>query len=138
MRMCGIEQLVGAALVGYNVTVLVYGQTGSGKTFTISGREEAPDEDGYGGEGFRLSQAVCERKYGSAEGLGETCAMLMREKTLDEAGNVGTSCSCLGLRQDQASFAKGLHDALRACLTMPGACDSLAHESRLNALCCLA
>ncbi len=49
MRMCGIEQLVGAALVGYNVTVLVYGQTGSGKTFTISGREEAPDKDGYGG-----------------------------------------------------------------------------------------
>ncbi len=50
MRMCGIEQLVGAALVGYNVTVLVYGQTGSGKTFTISGREDAPDEDGYPGE----------------------------------------------------------------------------------------
>ncbi len=50
MRMCGIEQLVGAALVGYNVTVLVYGQTGSGKTFTISGREDAPDEDGFPGE----------------------------------------------------------------------------------------
>ena len=49
MRMCGIEQLVGAALVGYNVTVLVYGQTGSGKTFTISGREDAPDEDGFPG-----------------------------------------------------------------------------------------
>jgi superfamily II DNA/RNA helicase len=32
MRMCGITQLIDAALSGFNVTVMVYGQTGSGKT----------------------------------------------------------------------------------------------------------
>lgn len=32
MRMCGITQLIDAALSGFNVTIMVYGQTGSGKT----------------------------------------------------------------------------------------------------------
>ena len=45
MRICGIGQLVDAALQGFNVTIFVYGQTGSGKTFTMSGRE-----DGAGGD----------------------------------------------------------------------------------------
>lgn len=49
MRMCGITQLLDAAMSGFNVTVLVYGQTGSGKTFTMSGREEVIDSDGYVG-----------------------------------------------------------------------------------------
>lgn len=37
LRLCGITQLLDAALDGYNATVLAYGQTGSGKTFTMSG-----------------------------------------------------------------------------------------------------
>lgn len=32
VRMCGITQLIDAALAGFNVTIMVYGQTGSGKT----------------------------------------------------------------------------------------------------------
>ena len=38
LRLCGIPQLLDAALDGYNATVLAYGQTGSGKTFTMAGR----------------------------------------------------------------------------------------------------
>lgn len=37
LRLCGITQLLDAAMDGYNATVLAYGQTGSGKTFTMSG-----------------------------------------------------------------------------------------------------
>ena len=47
MKMCGVSQLLDAALLGYNVTIFVYGQTGSGKTFTMSGREDAINDDGY-------------------------------------------------------------------------------------------
>ncbi len=36
-------------MAGFNVTILAYGQTGSGKTFTMSGREEVIDGDGYVG-----------------------------------------------------------------------------------------
>jgi hypothetical protein len=43
LRLCGINQLLDAALSGYNVTVFAYGQTGSGKTYTMSGREEGCD-----------------------------------------------------------------------------------------------
>lgn len=50
VRMCGITQLIDAALAGFNVTIMVYGQTGSGKTFTMSGREEVIDEEGYVGD----------------------------------------------------------------------------------------
>ena len=45
MKMCGIGQLLDAALTGFNVTIFVYGQTGSGKTFTMSGRDDAATED---------------------------------------------------------------------------------------------
>lgn len=37
LHMCGIPQLLDAALAGYNVTIFAYGQTGSGKTFTMYG-----------------------------------------------------------------------------------------------------
>ena len=37
LGLCGITQLLDAALDGYNATVLCYGQTGSGKTYTMSG-----------------------------------------------------------------------------------------------------
>lgn len=37
LRLCGIPQLLDAAMDGFNATVLAYGQTGSGKTFTMSG-----------------------------------------------------------------------------------------------------
>ena len=37
LRLCGITQLLDAALDGYNATIMAYGQTGSGKTFTMSG-----------------------------------------------------------------------------------------------------
>lgn len=40
MRLCGIPQLLDAAMDGYNVTLMAYGQTGSGKTYTISGRDD--------------------------------------------------------------------------------------------------
>lgn len=40
LYLCGIPQLLDAALAGYNVTIFAYGQTGSGKTYTMSGREE--------------------------------------------------------------------------------------------------
>ncbi|GAX83449.1 hypothetical protein CEUSTIGMA_g10874.t1 [Chlamydomonas eustigma] len=49
LHMCGIPQLLDAALSGYNVTVFAYGQTGSGKTFTMSGQEEIICTDNYRG-----------------------------------------------------------------------------------------
>lgn len=38
-KICG-EEIVSAALEGYNATILAYGQTGSGKTYTMLGPEE--------------------------------------------------------------------------------------------------
>lgn len=32
---CGLEELVEAALDGYTTTIFAFGQTGSGKTYTI-------------------------------------------------------------------------------------------------------
>ncbi|GBF90201.1 kif12 type kinesin [Raphidocelis subcapitata] len=49
LELCGITQLLDAALAGYHVTIFAYGQTGSGKTHTMSGREEAIDDDAYSG-----------------------------------------------------------------------------------------
>jgi len=49
MHMCGIPQLLDAALSGYNVTIFAYGQTGSGKTFTMSGDEDIIGMDDYMG-----------------------------------------------------------------------------------------
>lgn len=34
---CGMEELVDAALDGYTVTIFAFGQTGSGKTYSICG-----------------------------------------------------------------------------------------------------
>lgn len=34
---CGLQELVEAALDGYSVTIFAFGQTGSGKTHTICG-----------------------------------------------------------------------------------------------------
>ncbi|CAL5224582.1 g7289 [Coccomyxa viridis] len=39
LRVCGLTQLLDAALTGFRVTIMTYGQTGSGKTFTMSGRD---------------------------------------------------------------------------------------------------
>ncbi len=50
MSLCGIPQLLDAALSGYNVTIFAYGQTGSGKTYTMSGREEVISLDDYQGD----------------------------------------------------------------------------------------
>ncbi|KXZ48343.1 hypothetical protein GPECTOR_28g750 [Gonium pectorale] len=50
MHLCGVPQLLEAALAGYNVTVFAYGQTGSGKTYTMSGREEVIGSDSYAGD----------------------------------------------------------------------------------------
>jgi hypothetical protein len=97
MRMCGIEQLVSAALVGYNVTVLVYGQTGSGKTFTISGREEAPDEDGYGGEPVSNTRLCLSKLEGMRRGW-VGCVPLRYKETLAEESRVGTVRSTTGVR----------------------------------------
>ncbi|GFR52859.1 hypothetical protein Agub_g15486 [Astrephomene gubernaculifera] len=49
LHLCGVPQLLDAALAGYNVTIVAYGQTGSGKTYTMSGREEVISSDGYSG-----------------------------------------------------------------------------------------
>ncbi len=46
LRLCGITQLLDAAMDGYNATVLAYGQTGSGKTFTMSGECVGGQQDG--------------------------------------------------------------------------------------------
>lgn len=35
--MCGLRDMVGAALQGVNISVMAYGQTGSGKTYTMEG-----------------------------------------------------------------------------------------------------
>ncbi|KAI8467963.1 MAG: hypothetical protein J3K34DRAFT_460139 [Monoraphidium minutum] len=51
MALCGVQQLLDAALAGYHVTILAYGQTGSGKTHTMSGSEEAIADDAYAGDG---------------------------------------------------------------------------------------
>ncbi|KAG2428082.1 hypothetical protein HYH02_014473 [Chlamydomonas schloesseri] len=50
LHLCGVPQLLDAALSGYNVTVFAYGQTGSGKTYTMSGREEVIAGEGYTGD----------------------------------------------------------------------------------------
>jgi hypothetical protein len=50
MHLCGVHQLLDAALAGYNVTLFAYGQTGSGKTYTMTGREEQAAHDYDGGD----------------------------------------------------------------------------------------
>ena len=47
LRVCGLTQLLDAALAGFHVTIMTYGQTGSGKTFTMSGREERLEMEDY-------------------------------------------------------------------------------------------
>lgn len=54
LRLCGISQLLDAAMAGFNVTIMTYGQTGSGKTFTMSGREDVLEMDDYTGTTTRL------------------------------------------------------------------------------------
>ena len=49
LRVCGLTQLLDAALAGFHVTIMTYGQTGSGKTFTMSGREERLEMEDYVG-----------------------------------------------------------------------------------------
>ena len=55
LRVCGLTQLLDAALAGFHVTIMTYGQTGSGKTFTMSGREERLEMDDYVGATHNLS-----------------------------------------------------------------------------------
>ncbi len=50
LKICGITQLLNAAMAGYHATIFAYGQTGSGKTYTMSGREEMIGSDDYAGE----------------------------------------------------------------------------------------
>lgn len=49
LKICGITQLLNAAMAGYHATIFAYGQTGSGKTYTMSGHEDIIDSDGYAG-----------------------------------------------------------------------------------------
>lgn len=49
LKICGITQLLNAAMAGYHATIFAYGQTGSGKTYTMSGREDVIDSDDYAG-----------------------------------------------------------------------------------------
>ncbi|DBA73314.1 TPA: hypothetical protein ACH3X1_011366 [Trebouxia sp. C0004] len=50
LKICGITQLLNAAMAGYHATIFAYGQTGSGKTYTMSGHEDIIDSDGYAGD----------------------------------------------------------------------------------------
>lgn len=61
LRVCGLTQLLDAALAGFHVTIMTYGQTGSGKTFTMSGREERLEMDDYVGARHTLSPSCCFR-----------------------------------------------------------------------------
>lgn len=65
LRLCGITQLLDAALDGYNATVMAYGQTGSGKTFTMSGAAA-----GVGWEGSVGLLGMVERVGGGGWGWG--------------------------------------------------------------------
>lgn len=56
LKICGITQLLNAAMAGYHATIFAYGQTGSGKTYTMSGREDVIDSDDYAGESLELHQ----------------------------------------------------------------------------------
>ena len=49
LKICGITQLLNAAMAGYHATIFAYGQTGSGKTYTMSGREDVIDSEDYAG-----------------------------------------------------------------------------------------
>lgn len=49
LKICGITQLLSAAMAGYHVTIFAYGQTGSGKTYTMSGQEDVIDSEDYAG-----------------------------------------------------------------------------------------
>lgn len=50
LKICGITQLLNAAMAGYHATIFAYGQTGSGKTYTMSGREDVIDSEDYAGQ----------------------------------------------------------------------------------------
>lgn len=56
LKICGITQLLNAAMAGYHATIFAYGQTGSGKTYTMSGREDVIDSDDYAGESLELPE----------------------------------------------------------------------------------
>lgn len=56
LKMCGITQLLDAAMAGYHVTIFAYGQTGSGKTYTMSGVEDIIGNDDYAGETLILEK----------------------------------------------------------------------------------
>lgn len=57
LKICGITQLLNAAMAGYHATIFAYGQTGSGKTYTMSGREDVIDSDDYAGESIYLEHS---------------------------------------------------------------------------------
>lgn len=70
LKICGITQLLNAAMAGYHATIFAYGQTGSGKTYTMSGREDVIDSDDYAGECMRKSSI---RHAHTALGGGRPC-----------------------------------------------------------------
>jgi hypothetical protein len=57
---CGMEELVEAALDGYTVTVFAFGQTGSGKTYTIVGPRLAASGSSGDMAAARPIGAACE------------------------------------------------------------------------------
>ena len=68
LKICGITQLLNAAMAGYHATIFAYGQTGSGKTYTMSGREDVIDSDDYAGERMTKSRC-CTRWRRGREGI---------------------------------------------------------------------
>eukprot|EP00899_Mesostigma_viride_P015158 jgi/Mesvir1/23643/Mv18314-RA.4 len=46
---CSVHRILDSVVDGYTGTLLAYGQTGSGKTYTMSGKEEVIEFDGYRG-----------------------------------------------------------------------------------------
>ena len=71
LKICGITQLLNAAMAGYHATIFAYGQTGSGKTYTMSGREDVIDSDDYAGEHMGMS-SMCRTHWrrGGGGGMG--------------------------------------------------------------------
>ena len=49
LKICGITQLLNAAMAGYHATIFVYFHTGSWKIYTMSGREDIIDSEDYAG-----------------------------------------------------------------------------------------
>ena len=84
---CGVHRLLDSALRGYASTIIAYGQTGSGKTFSMSGREEVIERQGYQGSDddgvITRSMAHLFATIGKANGGGDGVTHTLRASYLE-------------------------------------------------------